>query len=98
MMAAKATGINELEIDNEEAKLMSDAVAEVASHYNYVVDPKTMAWVGFIGVMGSIYGPRIAVYQMRKSMEKASKPAPAKQSADVVGIVSGNAPINFGTM
>lgn len=68
MMAAKFTGIGELEIDNAEAKILSDAIANVASHYNTTVDPKIMAWVGLVGVAGAVYGPRFAAYRIRSSI------------------------------
>jgi len=85
MIVAKSTGIEELELDTDESKLLADAVAEVASHYNYKVDPKTIAWMGLIGVAGSIYGPRVGAYSLRRSMEKGNKKvdikgAPAKVS------------------
>ncbi len=46
MMAANFTGVVELEIDSEEAKMLAESVADVASHYNVAADAKTMAWVG----------------------------------------------------
>jgi hypothetical protein len=73
MGLAKFSGVDELEIDNEEAKLLAAAVAEVSSHYNVVIDPKTVAWVGLAGVLGAVYAPRIASFKMRKMMEKKAK-------------------------
>ncbi len=70
MMLAKFTGINELEIDHAESKLLSDAIATVSSHYNTTIDPKIIAWIGLIGVCGSIYGPRFAAYRISKMVEK----------------------------
>lgn len=69
-MAAAATGIDELALDDAESKLLSEAVTEVASHYNTIIDPKIVAWVGLIGVCGKIYAPRAMAYKLRKSMEK----------------------------
>lgn len=78
---AKFTGIDELEIDNEESKLLSEATVEIASHYNVAIDPKTMAWIGFAGVLGTVYGPRIGAYKLRKAME--AKPTPEKSQPPV---------------
>lgn len=69
-MVAAATGVEELNLDDSEAALLSDAVTEVSSHYNTVIDPKVIAWVGLIGVCGKIYAPRAMAFKMRKSAEK----------------------------
>lgn len=88
MTVAKATKIDELELDETEAKLLSEAVAEVASHYHYKVDPKVVAWVGLMGVCGSIYGPRLLAIKLRRQMENEKKPVMtvAKKSALVTAI------------
>lgn len=69
-MAAAALKTPELQLDDKEAKLLAQSAAEVASHYNVEIDPKVMAWIGFFGVCGSIYGPRIAAMKIRKDMER----------------------------
>lgn len=69
-MGAQILKTPELEIDQKEAALLSRHMAEVASHYNVEIDPKVMAWVGFFGACGAIYGPRIAAFRIRKNMER----------------------------
>ncbi len=67
MMAASALKTEELELDQAESKLLAEAVTEVASHYNTVIDPKVIAWMGLIGVCGQIYGPRVVAMRVRKA-------------------------------
>lgn len=68
--AASALKAPELELDQTEARNLAEAVAEVQRHYNAVIDPKMMAWIGLFGVAGTIYGPRVAAMRIRKGMEK----------------------------
>lgn len=70
-MVAGFADIPEIEISKEESALMAEAIAEVASHYNATLDPKAMAWFGFAGAMGAVYGPRVAAIRLRKAMEKS---------------------------
>lgn len=65
-----ASGIEELALDHKESQLLAESVAEVQSFYGNTLDPKIVAWVGLIGVAGSIYGPRVAAFKLRKAMEK----------------------------
>jgi hypothetical protein len=70
---AKIVSMPEMELDNEEAKKLSAAAVNVARFYNVEVDPKILAWVALIGVMGSLYIPRITAAAMRKKMDKEPK-------------------------
>lgn len=70
-----ATGVDELALDRTESKLLAESVAEVQSFYGNTLDPKIVAWVGLIGVAGSIYGPRIAAIKLRKTLENEQKKA-----------------------
>lgn len=72
MTVSGIADVPELEISKDESKAMAEAIAEVASHYNATLDPKVMAWVGFAGAMGAVYGPRVAAIRLRKSMEKSN--------------------------
>lgn len=69
MMVAAATKIDEIRLTPDESKQLAAALAEVNSHYNVVMDPKVIAWVGLTTTAASIYGPRIAAYKIRTSME-----------------------------
>lgn len=82
LMASRAL-IPELELDADESKLLADAVTEVASHYSVVVDPKVVAWAGLLGVCGSIYGPRVAAWKMRTTMENKAPRASVKSNSAV---------------
>lgn len=66
--------VPELEISKDESKMLSEAIADVAQHYNVVVDPKVMAWAGFAGIVGALYGPRFAAWRVRVKMEKSGSP------------------------
>lgn len=68
---AKFTKIEELALDREESKVLAEAVAEVSSHYNVEINPKTAAWLGLVTAFGTIYGPRVAAFGVRKKMERA---------------------------
>ena len=80
-IAAAGLKTPELELDDSEAKLLAQAATSVADHYNVTVDPKIVAWVGLIGVAGSIYGPRLATIKMRKDMEQRNKQQPQQNQA-----------------
>lgn len=72
----------ELALEEQEAKLLAEAVAEVQSHYNMTVDPKIVAWIGLAGVCGSLYGPRIAAYKLRKMTEEPMRPKAEKSTVN----------------
>lgn len=77
-MLAKMTKVEELELDETEARKLSVAITRVSALYNYVPAEKTIAWVALVTAAGQVYGPRIAAVKMRIDMNK--KPAPAKPS------------------
>lgn len=98
------TKIEELAIDREESKQIAEALADVASHYNTVIDPKTMAWAGLLGAVATVYGPRIAAMKLGKKAksaianngEIAPQPAntsvPSSAGANVVQMTSAGFP------
>lgn len=62
-------------LSKEEAKALSDAGAAVAQHYEVAVNPKTRDWLILLGVIGTLYGPRIApmvfaLFGKKKPMQK----------------------------
>lgn len=77
MMAAKFTHIDELELSDEEAKRLAEAMARVAALYDVRASEKTLAWMNLAGCVGSIYGTRAFAYSLRKNSEGKKKPAPA---------------------
>lgn len=72
-MLAGLTKIEALKIDREESKIIADAVAEVASHYDTVIDPKKIAWFGLISALVTVYGSRIGTIALGEKMERAKK-------------------------
>lgn len=74
LMGAAFLKVPELELDQDEAKRLSDAVNRVQSEYNMpILDPKTLAWINLAMVAGGVYGPRFAAHSIRKKKEKAQK-------------------------
>jgi hypothetical protein len=73
---AKVTKVEEMKLDNDEAKMIAEAMANVQQHYSVVVDPKYLAWMGLIGVCVTIYGPRAALLVMSKKKGNARKEMP----------------------
>lgn len=96
-MAASAFSTPELSLDAQEAAHLSAAVTDVASFYNATLDPKITAWVGLFGVLGMVYGPRIASYKLRKQMETLTqkKPENAQQQTVAQTQTLNGAPINL---
>ena len=63
--------IPELELQDEEAKKLAVAVANVGKYYNVKMDAKTQAWMGLIMCAGGIYGGRaVAIYARMNTDEK----------------------------
>lgn len=63
------TKIDELTLDQAEAKEFADAIAEVGRHYAVTFDPKKVAIFNLAITAGKIYGTRIMAYRMRKDSE-----------------------------
>lgn len=59
-------GTKLLELDDEEAKQLADAVAAVAKEYDLELSGKTGAAIQLFGVAAMIYGPRIYVVQQMR--------------------------------
>ena len=74
-MGAKLLETKELEIDEEEAKRLSDAIQNVVRHYNTVFDPKKLAIAQLCFVAAGIYGPRAIAIIKKDSKPKAIGPA-----------------------
>jgi hypothetical protein len=63
-MGAKLLEVPELELDEEEAKKLADAIRRVAEFYPVALSPKKLAWAEFSFAMAGVYGPRvIAIYK-----------------------------------
>lgn len=77
-MVAKGIKVQELELTKEEAAKLAEAIHAVQVEYDFVVDPKVVAWGGLIGTASAIYMPRVMAYKIRMQME-AKKIAAEKQ-------------------
>jgi hypothetical protein len=78
-MGKSLLSVPELELDRDEAKKLSAAVARVAELHAVEIDPKKVAYFNLFAVAGSIYGPRIMAYRIRsKSEAKQRGPQPVK--------------------
>lgn len=69
-MLARLTHVDEMKLDNDEAKMIAEAVANVQQYYHTSLDPKYLAWAGLIGVCVTIYGPRAAMLVISKKKDK----------------------------
>lgn len=61
-----------LELDESEARKMSDSLKELAKLYQTVIDPKKLAWIRFSMVIGGIYAPRVIT--IVKGVKKSAGP------------------------
>jgi hypothetical protein len=77
-IGARISGIEELEMSEDESKAMGEAIVRVTEQYDVPMpDAKTMAWINLIKVLGIVYGPRITAVKIRKGREKAAKRQPS---------------------
>lgn len=74
-IAAMATSVPELMIDEREAGLLAASVRELSAHYGPVVSGPAMLWVQFAGVAAMIYVPRVPLVAMRLAAMRKPKPA-----------------------
>jgi hypothetical protein len=75
---ASVSKVPELEIDKEESKVLATSVANVLAEFDITPDPKAQAIVGLIIAMGSIYGPRMYLYNERMKIAKSPRKGPAQ--------------------
>ena len=72
-MLAGLTKTPEFCIDQSEAKMLAEGAANVARHYNVIVNEKTQDWANLIMCLGAVYGTRFVAISTRKK-SKAKKP------------------------
>lgn len=61
-MGSQILKVEELELDEDEAKKLAKAIQEVGKHYNLPMDPKKIAIANLVAVAGAIYVPRIIAH------------------------------------
>lgn len=64
----------ELVLEDDESKPLSEAVAEVAKHYDIPdIAPVTVAWISLMVTAGRVYGPKAILIRERIRAEKAKR-------------------------
>lgn len=70
LMVSTVTRIEELELSAEEAEQLAVAISRVNELYDgYVIPEKAMAWINLVMAMGTVYGPRMIAYNIRRKRE-----------------------------
>lgn len=63
-----------VEISPAESQKLAAALANVAKHYDFKVNPAIMAWMQLVGVGAAVYGPRVAItIQAKKATRQAQQ-------------------------
>lgn len=70
---AALTTIRELELEEEEARKLSNASKEVLRYYPIGMSDKALAWVNLGVVACGIYGTRIMAYSVRRGTERRAR-------------------------
>lgn len=82
--------VPELELTDDEAKMMGRALADVGQYYDVpMVSPQQIAWYNLASTAAMIYGTRFVAYRNRSRKEAAERRA---------GNVSQMRPMNVGVM
>ncbi len=73
-IAGILTGTGELcEITDDQAEAMTEAVTAVMAQHKIKPNPKAVAWVNLVSIMGVIYTPKILLYRDAKKMMRAKQ-------------------------
>jgi hypothetical protein len=78
-IAAHLLSLDELSIDEDEAKILAKAVQRLQAYYPAIDVPgQALAWIGLFAACGRIYGPRVVAVKarMKTEKEKAARPVP----------------------
>lgn len=73
LMGAAFLKIPELQLADEEAAKLSEAIGRVAALYDFGASEKTLAWINLAVCMGGVYGTRIFAYNLRIKSEAEKK-------------------------
>lgn len=98
MLLAKAAKIPELRLDEEEAKKLADATANVARHYNIAISQKTLDITNLITAVSTIYGSRIMAIANNKRISKMNGGKPIEPKPSIFTPPVYNAPDNIKPM
>jgi len=94
----------EIELDAQEATMLSDSLRKVAEFYPVSLSPKRMAMAELMICLGTIYGPRIiTIYKKAPKGPKLVPPKPAQpqttqpQPAQPAAASAGSRPLTQAT-
>lgn len=93
-MIAAATKTPELELDESEAKGLSESGLTLLSLYEIRPDPKVEAAIIFAGNVGFVYGTRIVAIRARKAQEAKAKKEKSAEVFGADGTPSGTTPFH----
>jgi hypothetical protein len=83
MIAAKLTQLPFVQIDENESRMLADAIENVAREYDLELSGRTGAFIQLIAVSAVVYGPRVMEFQKLKRRavaEAQASPPPPPQS------------------
>lgn len=72
LVAARATGLQELEISEAEAAMLAESVAAISREYGLSLDGKTGATIQLVAACAMIYLPRLAHITARRKQAARS--------------------------
>lgn len=70
-------------LEKDEARALSEATANVAAHYNATIDPKWADWFVLIGLVGTLYAPRVMATFGKKKGQQTQAPETEVTGADI---------------
>lgn len=74
MMGAKILSVKEFELSKGEAEALAENLTEIAKYRAIEFNPEIVAWCNLGVCAFTIYGTRIAAYNIRKEIERKNKP------------------------
>lgn len=84
-MLALMTGIPELEIGDDEGKILAEAMTAVSREYGVAVSGKTAASMQMLAACAMVYAPRALAFTARVKAAKPKVPPPPKQQGTTRG-------------
>ena len=83
---SKSLKAEELELDEKEAKSLSDSILRLTELYDIPLpSEKVMAWIMLGKTAGTIYGPRLLAMKLRQTVTKKPPSAITEQRIRMVG-------------
>lgn len=82
---ATVAGVQELRLDNTEAKELAEAISNVSRHYDVAYTEKAVGWSRLFMALGMVYGTRLYAIRERRRADRATPvnqpaaPQPAPQ-------------------